>query len=117
VLSRPSYALIATATDYDAWRENEKPVTVAEVIKTLHRNAETSRYAVQFRPTSSGCSHSSTSRLVASSILAELHEAVVNKAVTADIEGSMQYSIITAQNHQRREDKEKLRFILPYFQD
>ena len=38
-----SYALIATATDYDAWRSNEEAVTVAEVIKTLHTNAETSR--------------------------------------------------------------------------
>ena len=43
LLNRPSYALIATATDYDAWRENEEAVTVAEVIKTLHTNAETSR--------------------------------------------------------------------------
>jgi len=93
-----SYALIATATDYDAWRENEESVTVAEVIKTLHTNA-------------------ATSQLVASSILAELHEAVVNKVVTSDVEGGMQYSIITAQSHHRQEDKEKLGFILPYFKD
>ncbi|KAF8708993.1 hypothetical protein RHS03_03360, partial [Rhizoctonia solani] len=38
-----SYALVATATDYDAWRVSEEPVTVAEVYKTLSNNADRSR--------------------------------------------------------------------------
>ena len=37
------YALIATVTDYDSWRENESAVTAAEVFKTLHANADLSR--------------------------------------------------------------------------
>jgi purine nucleoside phosphorylase len=38
-----SYALIATATDYDCWRVSEAPVTVAEVFRTLKENADRSR--------------------------------------------------------------------------
>jgi 5'-methylthioadenosine phosphorylase len=39
-----SFALIATATDYDAWRPHEAGVTAAEVGKILRQNAETSRH-------------------------------------------------------------------------
>ncbi|CAK5272784.1 unnamed protein product [Mycena citricolor] len=39
-----SFALIATSTDYDAWRPHEAGVTAAEVGKILQQNAETSRY-------------------------------------------------------------------------
>ena len=38
-----SYVLIATATDYDAWRESSETVDVAEVIKSLHANAQASQ--------------------------------------------------------------------------
>jgi 5'-methylthioadenosine phosphorylase len=38
-----SYALIATATDYDSWRVSEAPATVAEVFRTLKENADRSR--------------------------------------------------------------------------
>ncbi|KIM22895.1 hypothetical protein M408DRAFT_277017 [Serendipita vermifera MAFF 305830] len=91
-----SYALIATATDYDAWREGEEPVTVAEVIKTLHTNAE-------------------TSRKVASAVISALHAAVLSKEITSDVEGGMKYSIVTQPPHQKQEDREKLSYILPYF--
>lgn len=50
-----SYALIATSTDYDAWRNDAEPVTVAEVIKTLHKNAETSRSVQSYSSSTSQC--------------------------------------------------------------
>ncbi|KAK7006248.1 S-methyl-5'-thioadenosine phosphorylase [Favolaschia claudopus] len=39
-----SFALIATATDYDAWRPHEAGVTAAEVGAILKQNADTSRH-------------------------------------------------------------------------
>ncbi|KAJ7340672.1 Methylthioadenosine phosphorylase [Mycena albidolilacea] len=39
-----SFALIATATDYDAWRPHEAGVTAAEVGAILKKNADTSRH-------------------------------------------------------------------------
>ncbi|KAJ7436851.1 Methylthioadenosine phosphorylase [Mycena latifolia] len=39
-----SFALIATATDYDAWRPHEAGVTAAEVGAILRQNADTSRH-------------------------------------------------------------------------
>ncbi|KAJ7453851.1 Methylthioadenosine phosphorylase [Mycena latifolia] len=38
------FALIATATDYDAWRPHEAGVTAAEVGAILRQNADTSRH-------------------------------------------------------------------------
>ncbi|KAI7830983.1 nucleoside phosphorylase domain-containing protein [Kickxella alabastrina] len=34
-----TYAIVCMATDYDAWRESEESVTVAEVMKTMKVNA------------------------------------------------------------------------------
>ncbi|KAJ7908171.1 Methylthioadenosine phosphorylase [Mycena leptocephala] len=39
-----SFALIATSTDYDAWRPHEAGVTAAEVGAILKKNADTSRH-------------------------------------------------------------------------
>ena len=91
-----SYALIATSTDYDAWRVGENPVTVAEVIRTLHDNAE-------------------TSRRVAGAILEHVHELVEKNQVLTNAQGGMQYSVITQRAGQSDEDRKKLSYILPYF--
>ncbi|PVG01631.1 Methylthioadenosine phosphorylase [Serendipita vermifera] len=93
-----SYALIATATDYDAWREGEEPVTLAEIIKTLHTNAE-------------------MSRKVASAVIAQLHAGILSKEVVSDVDGSMKYAVVTQPSHQNPEDRQKLAYILPYFGD
>jgi 5'-methylthioadenosine phosphorylase len=37
------YATLAMVTDYDCWREEEKPVTVEEVVARLHDNARTAQ--------------------------------------------------------------------------
>ncbi|KAG8947268.1 S-methyl-5-thioadenosine phosphorylase [Tulasnella sp. 424] len=91
-----SYALIATSTDYDSWRVGEEPVTVAEVIKTLKTNAD-------------------TSRKVAAALIEDVSNALLKGDVITDGEGSMQYSVITQGQAQTEEDKKKLSYILPYF--
>lgn len=96
IIGLTSYALIATSTDYDAWRVNEQPVTVAEVLKTLHENAE-------------------TSRRVAGAILEHVHNIVEKKEVLTDAVGAMKYSIITQPDHQSAEDRKKLAYILPAY--
>lgn len=93
-----AYALICTSTDYDCWRVSEEPVTVAEVIKTLHTNA-------------------ATSKEITLAILDRVHEAVVGDKVQLTAPGNMKYSIITPADHWPEESKKKLAYILPeYFQ-
>ena len=90
------YALIATVTDYDSWRENEESVTAAEVIKTLHANAKLSRH-------------------VAAVVLEELHEAAAEGDILTEEAGSMQYSIMPRSEQQKDEDRQKLKYILPAY--
>ncbi|KAI0751870.1 Methylthioadenosine phosphorylase [Daedaleopsis nitida] len=90
------YALIATVTDYDSWRENESAVTAAEVFKTLHANAQ-------------------LSRLVAATVLEELHEAAFEGDILTEEVGSMKFSIMPRSEKQKEEDREKLRYILPTY--
>jgi 5'-methylthioadenosine phosphorylase len=91
-----SYALVATATDYDCWRVGEAAVTVQEVFKTLTDNAE-------------------TSRTVVGTILEELQTAVNQDGILTNAVGSMRYSIVTSQDKISAEDRKKLSYILPYF--
>jgi len=96
-----SYALIATATDYDSWRPQSEAVTAAEVFKTLRANAD-------------------TSRLVAATILDELHAAVdPSGTAVADIlseeAGSMKFSIMPRSEMQNPEDRKKLAYVLPEY--
>ncbi|KAG8935872.1 S-methyl-5-thioadenosine phosphorylase [Tulasnella sp. 419] len=91
-----SYVVIATATDYDCWRVGEAPVTVAEVIKTLTTNAE-------------------TSKRVAATILQDISDAILKGDVLTEVTGSMQFSIVTSQHIQSVEDRRNLGYILPYF--
>lgn len=93
-----SYALVCTATDYDAWRVTEEPVTVAEVIATLTRNVE-------------------NSKKITSAILAEVHRAVASGALGDGEEGGMRYSVMTKPEAWPEEERKKLAFILPYIFD
>ncbi|KAJ3503770.1 hypothetical protein NLJ89_g8284 [Agrocybe chaxingu] len=96
-----SYALIATATDYDSWRPHTDAVTAAEVFKTLKANAD-------------------TSRLVAETVLDDLHIALTGDEASIFLEevGSMKFSIMPRSVKQKPEDRKKLAFILPeYFSD
>lgn len=93
-----SYALICTSTDYDAWRAGEAPVTVEEVIKTLHLNAH-------------------LSKTVAQAILPSVHEIVAGGKTLTQTIGCMQYGCVTPKTSWTAEAKEKLGFILSYFRD
>jgi len=91
-----SYALIATATDYDSWRPNTEAVTAAEVFKTLKKNAETSRH-------------------VTATILEELHTAAESGEILSEEAGSMKFSIMPRSEKPNEEDAQKLAFILPAY--
>ncbi|KAH9936811.1 Methylthioadenosine phosphorylase [Epithele typhae] len=93
------YALIATVTDYDSWREGETPVTAAEVFKTLHANSR-------------------LSKLVAATVLDEMHAAAAEGDVLTEEIGSMKFSIMPRPEKAKEEDLAKLRYILPaYFSE
>ncbi|WVQ82339.1 S-methyl-5'-thioadenosine phosphorylase [Cryptococcus sp. DSM 104549] len=92
------YTLICTSTDFDAWRTGHAPVTVEEVIKTLHTNA-------------------GNARAVAAGILQDVHDVVAEGKELVGIKGSMQYSCVTAKNEQPEESRKKLAYILPYYAD
>ena len=91
-----SYALIATATDYDSWRPHAEAVTAAEVFKTLQANADASRH-------------------VASKVLEAMHEVVQQGDVLSEEVGSMKFSIMPRAGAQKEEDIAKLRYILPTY--
>lgn len=92
-----SYALIATATDYDSWRPHSEAVTAAEVFKTLTDNANTSRH-------------------VAAAVLEDLHAAALDGDILSEEKGSMRFSIMPRTGEHNQEDIKKLAFILPdYF--
>ena len=91
-----SYALIATSTDYDAWRVGEETVTTAEVFKTLKKNADTSRH-------------------VTSEILEELHAVVEAGNILTEEEGSMRYAIMRDPKLVPEEDRKRLAYILPNY--
>ncbi|KIM42643.1 hypothetical protein M413DRAFT_26668 [Hebeloma cylindrosporum] len=93
-----SYALIATATDYDSWRPHSEAVTAHEVFKTLKSNAD-------------------TSRLVAATILDDLQAAVSSDDAAIFLEevGSMKFSIMPRSERQKPEDRQKLAYVLPEY--
>ncbi|KAI0312041.1 Methylthioadenosine phosphorylase [Amylostereum chailletii] len=91
-----SYALIATATDYDAWRPHEEAVTAAEVFKTLKANADASRH-------------------VAATVLEALHQAAEEGDILGEEQGSMKFSIMPRAGGQKEDDLAKLRYILPEY--
>jgi 5'-methylthioadenosine phosphorylase len=93
-----SYGLVATSTDYDAWRPHEAAVTAADVFRVLKQNADTSRF-------------------VAASVLEGLSAAAVQGDLLQEEAGSMQYSIMPRSEASKEEDRVKLSYILPaYFQ-
>jgi len=93
------YALITTATDYDAWRPHSDVVTASQVLQTLQANAN-------------------TSRLVAAAILGDLHLSLQGDDLLSEEKGSMAFSIMPRSTEQKKEDVEKLAYILPeYFND
>ncbi|KAJ6595814.1 nucleoside phosphorylase domain-containing protein [Mycena vulgaris] len=97
-----SYALIATATDYDSWRPSEAGVTAADVFKTLQANA-------------------STSRFVAAYVLEELAQGLVDgpdlMSILTEEEGSMQFSMMRRSRAEQDDPAaaQRLAYILPNY--
>ncbi|GAA5906835.1 hypothetical protein JCM6882_006842 [Rhodosporidiobolus microsporus] len=91
-----AYALVATSTDYDAWREGEEVVTVEAVMKVLKTNAELSKH-------------------ITAQILGAVHDAVASKQVGASAEGSMRYSLMTPHKEVDPEELYKLKYLLPAY--
>lgn len=88
---------MCTSTDYDAWRTDSAPVTVAEVMKTLSTNAALSKH-------------------ITASILGAVHDAVKNGQIPS-AEGGMKYSLMTDLKHVSLKEQENLAYILPeYFE-
>ena len=52
---------------------------------------------------------------VAQAVIAEVHAAVTSNQLTVEVQGSMEYSIVTQPPYQPASEREKLRYILPYF--
>ncbi|KAK1924203.1 glutamate biosynthesis-related protein [Papiliotrema laurentii] len=90
------YTLICTSTDFDAWRTGHAPVTVEEVVKTLHTNA-------------------GNARAVAAGILQDVYDLVAEGKELTDIKGSMQFACVTRADVQPAASRKKLSYILPYF--
>ncbi|KAJ7056761.1 Methylthioadenosine phosphorylase [Mycena amicta] len=89
-----SFALVATATDYDAWRPHEAGVTAAEVFKILKQNADTSRHVAAH---------------VIESLLASADETILGEE-----NGSMQFAFMGPPDHHKNA---ALAYVLPgYFQ-
>lgn len=93
-----SYILIATATDYDAWRESSEAVDVAEVLQSLHANSK-------------------ASQVVTKALVDEVSAAVSgdDSEVFSNMNGSMKTNIMTNPEHLSTEVKQRLRYILPWF--
>ncbi|KAK0522569.1 S-methyl-5-thioadenosine phosphorylase [Tilletia horrida] len=91
-----AYALIATATDYDAWRVSDEVVTVAEVIECLKANV-------------------AASNLVTLAVLDTIYAAIAtdDSEIVKVNKNSMKFSVMTGQDLIPEPVKERLRYILP----
>lgn len=102
-----SYVLIATcayfmklmaATDYDAWRETSEAVSVTEVMESLKANVE-------------------ASQVVTRALVDHVNELVQadDSPIVKGMEGSMQFSVMTKPENISTEEKDRLRYLLPWF--
>ncbi|KAJ2082074.1 S-methyl-5-thioadenosine phosphorylase [Coemansia sp. RSA 988] len=95
-----TYATVCMATDYDAWRETEEPVTVAEVMKTMKVNA-------------------ANAKVLLLAALPALEHAVYSdteQALTKPEAGSMQYAFQQPPEMQAlATGRDALRFIFPEY--
>ncbi|PWN46023.1 Methylthioadenosine phosphorylase [Ceraceosorus guamensis] len=93
-----AYALIATATDYDAWRPSEESVGVAEVIACLVANVQ-------------------ASQKVTAALVDPIHALVKDdeSELVKKHEGTMRDSIMTRSEAIPESVKPRIRYILPWF--
>ncbi|KAJ2078240.1 S-methyl-5-thioadenosine phosphorylase, partial [Coemansia sp. S142-1] len=90
-----TYAVVCMATDYDAWRESEESVTVAEVMKTMRVNA-------------------ANAKALLLAVLPDIEQAVYSDpemALTKPEAGSMQYAFQQTPDKQSSSGRSVLSFI------
>lgn len=92
-----SYVIVATSTDYDAWRPSEGAVDVAEVLKSLQANVTNSHAVLQ-------------ALLEPVSALVQDDGEAYKKA-----QGGMRFAIMTKAEHVSQLAKESLQFLLPWY--
>lgn len=89
------YQMICMATDYDAWRDNEEPVTVETVIGHLTNNGR-------------------NANSLASKIIMEMAQGLPEFMLTGDgLRDSMKMSISTKPEAMSKETLSKLKFLFP----
>lgn len=93
-----SYQMICMSTDYDAWREDEEPVTVETVVGNLKAN-------------------SANANKLAIAIIDELEKEIKAGNIGNDLTGSMKMSVSTAPKGVKRELLEKMHFLFPGYWD
>lgn len=92
-----SYVIIATSTDYDAWRPSEGAVDVAEVMKSLQANV-------------------ANSHKVLAALLEPVHDAVQDGTTAFEaVKDSMKSSVMTKPELIPTIAKDSIRFVLPWF--
>ncbi|KAJ2838761.1 S-methyl-5-thioadenosine phosphorylase [Coemansia erecta] len=94
-----TYAIVCMATDYDAWRESEEPVTVAEVMHTMKGNA-------------------ANAKTLLLALLPDFEDAVYNdsaKALMRPEAGSMQYAFQQPPEKQSAAGRATLNFLFPQY--
>lgn len=94
-----SYVLIATATDYDAWRPSSAAVNVAEVMESLKANVE-------------------ASNKVTTTLLDRIWKEVEDESTSEAVKGikdSMKFSVMTRSDVISQKAKENLRYLHPWF--
>lgn len=87
-----------TATDYDAWRETSETVSVTEVMESLKANVE-------------------ASQVVTKALVDRVNELVKtdDSPIVKGMEGSMRFAVMTKPEHISTEEKDRLRYLLPWF--
>ncbi|KAJ1835047.1 S-methyl-5-thioadenosine phosphorylase [Coemansia sp. RSA 2711] len=94
-----TYAVVCMATDYDAWRESEGAVTVAEVMRTMTGNA-------------------ANAKTLLLALLPDLERAAYSdpaQALTRAEAGSMQYAFQQPPEKQAAAGRATLRFLFPQY--
>ncbi|KAJ2503038.1 S-methyl-5-thioadenosine phosphorylase [Coemansia sp. RSA 1972] len=94
-----TYAIVCMATDYDAWRESEEPVTVAEVMHTMKGNA-------------------ANAKTLLLALLPDFEDAVYSdsaKALMRPEAGSMQYAFQQPPEKQSAAGRATLNFLFPQY--
>ncbi len=89
-----SYQMICMSTDYDAWREDDEPVTVQTVVGNLKAN-------------------SANANKLAIEIIKKLETEIKNGNIGNDLKNSMKFSVSTNPKGVKRELLEKMHYLFP----